>query len=341
MKKVFLVVAAAATVLVLGSFAQANITIDTVTVGDSGNAGELSGAGNYPPSRICGSVDYTYNIGRYEVTAGQYTAFLNAVARTDTYGLYNANMWSSSSGCKIQRAGASGSYTYSVASPLANKPVNCVSYWDACRFTNWLHNGQLDGAQNAFTTERGAYTLDGYNGSDGSTIQRNATWRWAVTSEDEWYKAAYYKGGGPNAGYWLYPTQSNSVPSNDITSPDAGNNACFNQNGFTMGGPDYRTIVGEFENSESAYGTFDQGGNFWEWNEAVIYQDAYPCRGMRGGSFYSPDSALRASHRDYEFLGFEGTDVGFRVSQSVPEPSPLLALLGGLAALLGLRRRRA
>ena len=39
--------------------------------------------------RICGSVGYNYNIGKYEVTAGQYTEFLNAVARTDTYGLYN------------------------------------------------------------------------------------------------------------------------------------------------------------------------------------------------------------------------------------------------------------
>ena len=35
---------------------------------------------------------YTYNIGKYEVTAGQYTAFLNAVAGVDTYGLYNTNM---------------------------------------------------------------------------------------------------------------------------------------------------------------------------------------------------------------------------------------------------------
>ena len=34
--------------------------------------------------------------------------------RTDTYGLYNADMWSEY-GCKIQRGGTSGSYTYSVA----------------------------------------------------------------------------------------------------------------------------------------------------------------------------------------------------------------------------------
>ena len=93
-----------------------------------------------------------------------------------------------------------------------NRPVNYVSFWDACRFANWLHNGQPTGAQGAGTTETGAYTLDGYNGIDGRTIQRNAGWKWAVTSEDEWYKAAYYKGGSTNAGYWDYPTQQRHGP---------------------------------------------------------------------------------------------------------------------------------
>ena len=32
----------------------------------------------------------------------------------------------------------------------------------------------------------------------------------------------------------------------------------------------YTTVVGEFQNSDSPYGTFDQGGNVWEWNEAVV-----------------------------------------------------------------------
>lgn len=51
------------------------VSIETVPVGNPGNAG-------YAP------VGYTYNIGKYEITAGQYTEFLNAVAATDTYGLY-------------------------------------------------------------------------------------------------------------------------------------------------------------------------------------------------------------------------------------------------------------
>ncbi len=151
--------ALAACVLVtglLGNGASA-IIIETVPVGDPGNRGDTQfmrdGTSGY------GSVGYAYNTGTYEVTAGQYSAFLNAVAETDTYGLYHLAMWSDSRGCKIQRSGSSGNYTYTVAADWANRPVNYVGFWDACRFANWLHNGQPEGPQGAGTTETGAYTL--------------------------------------------------------------------------------------------------------------------------------------------------------------------------------------
>src|SRR6516162_1456613 len=49
----------------------------------------VSDPGNVPDSTGFGSVPYTYQMGTYDVTLAQYTAFLNAVATTDTYGLYN------------------------------------------------------------------------------------------------------------------------------------------------------------------------------------------------------------------------------------------------------------
>ena len=127
-------------------------SLETVLVGNPGNAGELSGPGaggrvDCGPDRICGGVDYEYRIGKYEVTSAQYCEFLNAVARADTYGLYDPNMWSYPMGCKIQRGGTSGSYAYSVDPNWGNRPVNFVSWGDAARFTNWLHNGQPTGVQ--------------------------------------------------------------------------------------------------------------------------------------------------------------------------------------------------
>jgi sulfatase modifying factor 1 len=334
------VVMAVVVLLCLGITAQADVfslgpgltNLETVRIGDPGNVGELSGsgAGGSGFDRVCGSVPYLYYVGKYEVTAAQYCDFLNRKATTDVYGLWNSEMWYNSYGCKIERSGASGNYTYRVAADWANRPVNYVSFWDACRFANWLNNGEGNG-----DTETGAYTLDGQNGNNGSWIQRNAIWKWAVASEDEWYKAAYYKGVGTNAGYWDYPMQSNipTVPSNDITGPDGGNNANFYQSGDAIGSPYYRTNVGEFENSESHYGTFDQGGNVQEWTDTLLYE-AMVSRGCRGGSFhYDTESSLRASSRNIgNDPNTEGRTIGFRVS-AVPEPSGLIAFGMAIPAL--------
>ena len=59
--------------VLLGVYAGAQaVTIDWVTVSNPGNTGEWSGEsyGGYGPDAICGAVDYEYQIGTYEVTAG-------------------------------------------------------------------------------------------------------------------------------------------------------------------------------------------------------------------------------------------------------------------------------
>ena len=335
-------IVAVAAMLLAGGAAQAAITIDTVPGGNVGNAADTRYA-----TPGYGAVSYEYNIGKYEVTAGQYATFLNAVAKTDTYGLYNSNMDSSSFGCQITQNGTSGNYTYdfsggtvkapgSTASDWANRPVNYVSYWDSCRFANWLHNGQPTGAQGAGTTETGAYTINGYNGDDGRTIQRSADAKWAVTSEDEWYKAAYYKGGGTNAGYWDYPTQSDSPPTAQLpTGTDMVNgSANYYQASENFLDPTYFTTeVGAYDakHSDSAYGTFDQGGNVWEWNETIFFDNNY--RGLRGGSFYYYiyGNHLFASDRHVATPTGAGYITGFRVA-SIPEPGSITMLVCGLVA---------
>ncbi len=328
------------------------VNIQTVPVGNPGNTGALSGAGagGLGPDRICGAVDYSYNIGKYEVTAGQYAEFLNAVAKEDPYGLYRANMWTSIYGCKIQQSGTSGSYTYSVAADYANRPVNYVSWADAARFVNWLHNGQPTGAQGPGTTETGAYTLNGaMTNEELEAVSRNADWKWAIPSEDEWYKAAYHKNDGATGNYWLYPTSdeatsgyvNNTGALSTTGTPfveggtDPGNYATYDGDSGTdgIGSPYYRTVVGEWENSASPYGTFDQGGNLREWNECVIGSS----RGLRGGAFNSiGETQLQASYRNHASPMLDTNDIGFRVC-AVPEPCTMAVLaLGGL----GMLRRR-
>ena len=298
------------------------LTMDWVTVGNAGNAADDTGYG---------SVGYGYQIGKYEVTAGQYAEFLNAVAADDTYGLYNALMWSDQFGCKIRQSGISGGYSYSVAADRTNRPVNFVGWYDSLRFANWLHNGQPTGGQTAATTEDGAYNmkwgLDKRN--TGATV-------W-LPSEDEWYKAAYHKNNGTMGDYFLCPNSSDSMSGRDVTeATNTGNNANYYDNGYLIGSPYYRTEVGEFELSDSPYGAFDMGGNVWEWNEVPIGDSA---RGIRGGSYVYSGLAyngLKSSERGFSTSNNEGSSVGFRVA-TVPEPATLL--LVGLGAVM-LRRKK-
>ena len=307
------------------------VTIDTVTVGDAGNAADTT---------TYGAVTNVFAIGKYEVTIGQYNTFLNSVASV-TSSNYLVNLWNAGMatdqnihGISRSGSGTSGSpYSYSVIGS-SNRPITYVSWFDAARFANWMNNGATNGA----STETGAYTLNGATNGTGFTKNAGATW-W-IPSENEWYKAAYYKGGGTNAGYWLYPTQSDSAPGNTIGG--ATNQANYyagdyavTQSASYSSTTNYLTDGGAFSNSASAYGTFDQGGNVFEWNDAVIGSS----RGLRGGSWGSVDS-LQSSFRYDDDPTFEYYALGFRVA-SVPEPSiAMLVLLGGGACWL-VRRRKA
>jgi formylglycine-generating enzyme required for sulfatase activity len=310
-------------------------SLQFVTVGDAGNMPDMTvmqadGTTGY------GSVPYAYQMGTYDVTAAQYAAFLNAVADTDPYGLYNPNMASTLNGCGISRSGSSGSYTYSTTKN-GNFPVNYVSWGDAARFCNWLQNGQPTGTEGNGTTETGAYALNS-DTTNLSSETRNPGATYFIPTENEWYKAAYYRGGGTNSGYWLYPTKSNAAPGN--TLPDTGDNAnCWN--GGYADPTNYLTPVGDFVLSPGPYGTFDQGGDLWQWNETeILGGDSDYTRGLRGGDFADNSNSLASSTR----IDFEPTygyaNFGFRVAASVPEPASIALLLAGAVALGIWRRRR-
>ena len=322
------------------------LTMETVTVGNPGNPNDSTGYGG---------VATTYAIGKYEVTLNQYTEFLNAVADTDAYGLYNASMGTDLNSRGITRTGSPGSYTYSVIGD-GNRPVTYVGWYDAARFSNWLSNGQPTGLQTVGTTETGSYTLTGNTG----LISYNGTGLYRLPSESEWYKAAYYQpaaAGGDTDGYWLYPTGSNAIPNSRNGSVSDANSGNFYRSvtpasdgvndGYAVSGStsssvsqQYLTSVGAFTQADSYYGTFDQGGNVWEWNDAVISYDHLisSSRGLRGGSWNAGMADLRASFRNGADPASEESVFGFRVA-TVPEPtvSVSLMLVGGL--LLARRKR--
>jgi formylglycine-generating enzyme required for sulfatase activity len=276
------------------------------------------------------------------VTIGQYAAFLNAAAKSDPYSLYSTSMATDLNSAGISRTGASGSYTYSVIGPAGstpagasspgNRPIAYVSWFDAARFANWMHNGQGSGS-----TETGAYTLNG--ATSGTAPARNAGAQFYLPTENQWYKAAYYKGGGTNAGYWDYATQSDTDPGNTIGS--AANQANYINSVYSVtrsssysSGQNYLTEVGAYTNSQSAYGTFDQSGNVMEWND--LTGAAGTSRGLRGGgwdwngaiSLSSPFRVTDATSADSYFIGN-----GFRLASpvAVPEPSTWVMGLAGIA----------
>jgi sulfatase modifying factor 1 len=285
-----LIVASAVASMAAVADAGANITIQTVTVGDVGNAADATGYG---------AVNYQYSIGKYEVTNAQYAAFLNAKAATDAYGLYNPNMAGSSGG--ITRSGSSGSYAYSTVSGRENWAVNYVSFWDAARFSNWLQNGQGNG-----DTETGTYTLTA-SGITNNTVTRNPGSTWAIASQDEWYKASFYKGGGLNSAYWLFGTASDVITT-----------AMANYGAWPSGSV---VTVGSYADS-SVYGAFDMAGNVAEWSDTIISGS----RGNNGGSWGSDSSLLRSDTLTYAGPSSEGSRIGFRVAV-IPSPSTI-ALLG-------------
>jgi formylglycine-generating enzyme required for sulfatase activity len=309
----------------------APLVIETVSVGNPGNAGDpIQFQGSF------GAVDYVFAIGKYEVTAGQYTAFLSAVAASDPYLLYDTRMWTHAQGCKIERTGAPGSYAYSVAPDWADRPVNFISWGDAARFANWLHNGQPTGPPGLATTEDGSYFLNGKQSDfELESVVREPDATWVVPTENEWYKAAYHRNDGVTGNYFSLPTATNAAASNDLIDPDPGNNATFQRSpgaDFTIGAPYFRTEVGAHENSESPYGTFDQGGNVLEFNETVPENDI---RGIRGGSWFWGDISKFSRPVDMHSSD-EFSDLGFRVANlaSASAAVPALSAPAYLATLL-------
>ncbi|MGA2916399.1 MAG: SUMF1/EgtB/PvdO family nonheme iron enzyme [Sedimentisphaerales bacterium] len=269
------------------------INIDFVTIGHAGNVGDTrTGTDEWGQPLAnpygCGAVSYNYRIGKYEVTNAQWNAF------TTVAGAPTGN--------------PSYAYDQSAYWTGTDVPTNRVSWYEAAQFCNYLTSGNKS---------LGAYQLH-TNGS--ITVNRASAISsfgiaYVIPTEDEWYKAAYFKPDG--SGYSLYANGTDTAP---IASVQSNYNEVIDS--------PWNVGTGTVEQN----GTFDMMGNVWEWNETLIDSSYH---GIRGGSYNTnggPGYYLISSTRSYVTTYNEDPTVGFRVA-SVPEPATLLLLSLGVVML--------
>jgi formylglycine-generating enzyme required for sulfatase activity len=243
----------------------------------------------------------------------------------------------------IERAGGDGAYTYRVrGGNRANKPVAFVSWLDAARYANWFQHGKPSGPGAVASTETGAYDLTGLDA--GTSASRLLSAGWALPTEDEWYKAAYYDPASEQ--YWRFPTRFDTDPV-PVAADALGEvtNAGENRANYDSHVGAVTAVAGAGAPSRSAYGTSDQGGNVAEWLDVVSEGGL---RVVRGGGFADP-SLLLSTGADQpgptERLALlrdpaaETVDVGFRLVR-IPEPQGASMALACAAALGALSRWR-
>ena len=267
-----------------------SFNIDFVTIGNPGNPPDMGGV----PIQA-GSVGYTYQIGKYEISEQM-----------------------------IDKANALGGLGITKDTRGPNKPATSISWFEAAKFVNWLNTSSGFSPAYKFDSS-GNFQL--WQPSDPGFVSgsmfRNSLAKYVLPSVDEWYKAAYYD--PVAATYHLYPTGSNTAPT-AVASGTAAGTAVF---GGGLLVPADITQAGGL----SPYGTMAQGGNVYEWNEtifgaSVIQSPDLTARGIRGGDWARLSTELLSSSVLAQLTpAGEFSEVGFRVVSVVPEP-PTVLLFG-------------
>ena len=281
--------------------------IDFLTLGNAGNAADTT---------TYGAVPYAYRMGKYEISQ-------DAITKATASGMANVT---------------AGAWT-------GNQPAANINWYEAAAFVNWLNTstGNQAAYNLTFTT---SWSMNLWSSADawqlgGENLYRNKDAVYFLPSENEWVKAAYYKGGGTNTGYWLYPTASNTAPTAVTSGTNAGT-AVYLQR-FAQG-PAGVDVAGAL----SPYGTMGQAGNIFEWNESGFdgsNSSSSENRAIRGGSWDDGVGSLRSSDRNQFTPSVQDNFIGFRVASvdatPIPEPGTwaAMAIFAGGAAFAVWRRR--
>ncbi len=178
-----------------------------------------------PLTPFVGSVPYKFYMKTNLVTVDEYCEFLNSVATSGSVlhqhnwsgNYYNVQMESS-----ISREWNGSIFQYSPVSNMSNKPITNVSFAQAVYYCEWLSSGKISSFGDGLPVKMditgrltNSFVYEGRTGSyhwlkkAGGEI-RGGTKKYRLPSFNEWYKAAYYKGGGLSSEYWSYGNSSNS-----------------------------------------------------------------------------------------------------------------------------------
>ena len=249
----------------------------------------IGNAGNAADTTGYGAVGYTYQISTTEVTIAEFMA--------SGAGSGNENFWNA------------GARTVGTAAP-----ATYVSLYEAMKYCNYLTSGDVT---------LGAYQFSGgvYQSTDRASAVTAYGTVYALPTEDEWYKAAYFK---PNAsGYSLYANGTGTTPT------QGGGATGWNYNSVNVS-PNYARDValGTMEQN----GTYNMMGNVWEWTE-----DSFGV--IRGGGMFDSESALRSSDRYVGGPTDEDFGIGFRVV-AIPEPASAMLVFFGAGIGLAVHRAR-
>lgn len=297
------------------------ITIDWVTVGDPDNAPDPATGKQY------GAVSKKYRIMKFEFTNSQYAAFLNAVDPdgTNPNSVYSSLMGSDGRG-GITNTGTTNGSRYAAKPNMGDKPVNFVSWWDAARVCNWLHNGaKTCGSSDASASapqNTGAYTVG--TATTGAAVAANPGALFYVPTANEWYKAAFYDPtlNGNAGGYRVYGNGFDTTPG--IISADesgvgsaggVGNFANYRSEADWNGQNGNVTTVGT-NGGANYYGAFDMSGNVYEWND--LTGAAGSTRGLRGGGWVNTAPNVTSSNKGEYDTAREGNSGGFRLASPAP-----------------------
>lgn len=326
-------VPADSTVQEVGAVNSNQISINLVVVGAPNNPADVQLSGTNKTENDqngYGSVLMPYQIGTYDVTAEQYCAFLNSVAKkNDPHFLYNTNMTSDPNVACIIRSGDTNSgYTYTPISGREKFPITYVYWANALRFCNWLENNQPIGDQTAATTEKGSYDIAAiHDFTPGPkteySIPSTPGAAWVLPTENQWYKAAYYiplSNNNTPGKYCLFGTGNMDHPGNKWEEAVVANQANYCLDGtFTTSTQPHLTPVGSFKNSPSPWGAYDMAGEVSQWTSTFDLTGSTVI--IRGGSWSSQTSDELTSKVRLGISGLTTSPtIGFRVVYNIPPP---------------------